>query len=362
MVSGLFIALASGFVILLNLNRPLYQLLLIEDGPVENATSVVLFVAAFLFAVAATRHWREMRVGYFFAAFAVLLFVAALEEISWGQRLLQIRSPQFFIDHNDQQEINIHNTLQRLIPLRFNSLVAVGLLLYGVVIPRLLRKGVVKLRGIERYVVFPPAFLSVGIVVGALFMADVPTGLEEEIGEFLLSLSLCVFGGRAAGVSHRTAVGFAKPGAGTAVHRVFAAGLLCLGIAAATYGALQVPLGPRPVFIHVRWAPGVDDAIRQEAEQRYSLSQGEPLEGRTWGYTLSDPSQTNIRALVSDAVIEDTQEIERTAFRVSPSAPRRPYPTSDSWIRISLRGVVVLCLFIGLLGISLGAAPSEMSR
>ena len=70
------------------------------------------------------------------------------------------------------------------------------------------------------------------------------------------------------------------PGAHTAAHRFFAAGLLCLGIAAAAYGALHVTLG-RPAFIHVRWAPSVDDTIRQEAEQRYGLSLGELLEGRT---------------------------------------------------------------------------------
>ena len=153
-----------------------------------------------------------------------------------------------------------------------------------------------------------------------------------------------------------------KPGAHTAAHRVFAAGLLCLGVAAAAYGTLQVTRGPRPVFIHVRWAPNVDETIRQESEQRYSLSQGELLEGRTWGYTLSDSSRTNIGALVSDAAVEDTQDIQRATFRVSPSAERLPYPpTSHPWIPVGLRVVTVLCLFIGLIGISFGlierAAP-----
>ena len=145
-----------------------------------------------------------------------------------------------------------------------------------------------------------------------------------------------------------------KPGAHAGAHRLFVAGLLCLGIAAAAYGTLHVTFGPRPVSIHVRWAPGVDDTIRQEAEQRYSLSEGERLEGRTWAYTLSDPSRSNVRALVNDAVVEDTQDIQRTAFRVSPSAPRRPYPTSQPWIPVSLRGVTVLSFVIGLIAIGLG--------
>ena len=146
-----------------------------------------------------------------------------------------------------------------------------------------------------------------------------------------------------------------KGGRMTAAHRFFVAGLLCLGIAAAAYGALHVTLGPAPAVIHVRWAPGVDDTIRRDAEQRYDLSEGERLEGRTWAYTLNDPSRTKLRSLVGDAVIEDTHEIDRLAFRVSPTAPRLAHPpTSTPWIPVGLRVVTVLCLFIGLIGISLG--------
>jgi len=104
-------------------------------------------------------------------------------------------------------------------------------------------------------------------------------------------------------------------------NRFLAAGLLCLGIAAAAYGALQVVVGPRPVFIHIRWAPGVDGTTRQAAERRYGLTEAQLLEGRTWGYTLSDASRANIRALVGNAAVEDTQDIDRRAFRASPSAP-----------------------------------------
>ena len=75
--------------------------------------------------------------------------------------------------------------------------------------------------------------------------------------------------------------GVMKPSVRTATHRLFAAGLFGLGIAAAAYGTLHVTFGPRPVSIHVRWAPGVEDTVRQEAEQRYHLSEGELLEGRT---------------------------------------------------------------------------------
>jgi len=150
-------------------------------------------------------------------------------------------------------------------------------------------------------------------------------------------------------------------GVHTAAYRFLVAGCLCLGIAAVAYAALLLTRGPTPIFMRVRWAPDVDDLARQVAERRYRLSQAEPLEGRTWGYTLSDLSPTNVRALVTDPAVEDTQGIDRAAFRASPAAERRPYPASDSLIPASLWAVTALCLFVGLTGVSLGligrAAP-----
>ena len=137
-------------------------------------------------------------------------------------------------------------------------------------------------------------------------------------------------------------------------HRLLITGLLCLGIATAAYAALQLSRGPQPIFMRVRWAPDVEDLARQVAERRYSLSQPEQLEGRTWGYTLSDLSATNVRALVTDPAVEDTQGIDRAAFRASPTAEKRPYPSSDSLIPASLWAVTVLCLFVGFTGASLG--------
>ena len=159
----------------------------------------------------------------------------------------------------------------------------------------------------------------------------------------------------------RTAAGLMTFGGHIPAHRLLVLGVFCLAIAAAAYEALHLTRGPRPIFMHVRWAPAVDDAARQEAERRYSLSQPEPLEGRTWGYVLSDLSTANVRALVTDPAVEDTQDIDRSSFRASPAAERRPYPASDSLVPVSLWALTVLGLFVGLTGVSLGlmarAAP-----
>ena len=44
---------------------------------------------------------------------AVLFFVVAMEEISWGQRIFSVQSPEFFQTYNGQQEITLHNFLSR---------------------------------------------------------------------------------------------------------------------------------------------------------------------------------------------------------------------------------------------------------
>lgn len=40
-----------------------------------------------------------------------LFLFGAMEEISWGQRVLGIESPQWFLKHNKQGETNVHNLL-----------------------------------------------------------------------------------------------------------------------------------------------------------------------------------------------------------------------------------------------------------
>jgi len=87
-----------------------------EDGLFESLGSLVCFIAAALFLVAylkstsGTRifRWTTKR-NLFFLLFAIgMLFIGA-EEISWGQRILDIRTPDALESLNDQGEFNLHN-------------------------------------------------------------------------------------------------------------------------------------------------------------------------------------------------------------------------------------------------------------
>ena len=117
--------------------------------------------------------------------------------------------------------------------------------------------------------------------------------------------------------------------------------------AAATFGARLATFGSKPVFIHIRWAPATPDDLRRDLEARFGLTVGTLREERTWGYTLTDVSRDNIRALVGDPSVEDTHNIHRTAFRPWRTAPRLPYQTSRPWVPATLDIAALLAALAG---------------
>ena len=88
-----------------------YRAFIREDGWIEWLTVVFLASAGVMTCGRLIRiRWRKGR-SHFVATtlLAVMCFLAAGEEISWGQRVLDIESPEFFRDNNIQGETNIHN-------------------------------------------------------------------------------------------------------------------------------------------------------------------------------------------------------------------------------------------------------------
>jgi hypothetical protein len=117
-------ALMAGFAVCLGLL--IYGLLLLhrdqeaflvwirEDGLVEWLTFAVLLIMSALSFVMSHDFGRSKpargakRVWLFLG---VLFLFGAMEEISWGQRVLGIESPEWFIRHNNQGETNLHNLI-----------------------------------------------------------------------------------------------------------------------------------------------------------------------------------------------------------------------------------------------------------
>jgi len=82
-----------------------------ETGPIENLTVAALVAGAVVCSLRIRRLWGR-RPALFLLATAllgVLFLVATGEELSWGQRVLGFKSPEFFAQHNAQRETNLHN-------------------------------------------------------------------------------------------------------------------------------------------------------------------------------------------------------------------------------------------------------------
>ena len=82
-----------------------------------------------------------------------------------------------------------------------------------------------------------------------------------------------------------------------------------------TWGVLSIAWPVRPVHVHVRWKPGVTDAERLELERRFQLTDKRPSEGTSWEYQLVDASTANIRAIVQDQRVDDTEHLNRIRYR-----------------------------------------------
>lgn len=101
-------------------NLPVFSVWILEDGLLEWVTVAILVaMAAVAVERAATVGGGRPRLGWLAAA-ALFLF-GAFEEISWGQRIVGWYSPEWFLQHNTQEETTIHNL--RLGGIKLNKVV-----------------------------------------------------------------------------------------------------------------------------------------------------------------------------------------------------------------------------------------------
>lgn len=116
-----------------------------EDGPVEWLTAGVLLLICLLaihhFVVAKAS--QQFRAQVFYGLTAGAMFFAFGEEISWGQRIFNFSTPEFFMQHNAQQEANLHNL--KVFGVKLNKTLfakgsMIGAAIYLLVIPYLYKR------------------------------------------------------------------------------------------------------------------------------------------------------------------------------------------------------------------------------
>ena len=85
--------------------------LTLEDGVFENLTAV-FYISGSLFCLIgffASHRRSPWPVKYSLLGWAALFFFLGMEEISWGQRIFGVETPEFLASRNLQKETNLHN-------------------------------------------------------------------------------------------------------------------------------------------------------------------------------------------------------------------------------------------------------------
>jgi hypothetical protein len=165
-----------------------------EDELLEWATFWAFALAAAAFAWSTARS-KSATLPWWEAGIAVFCLLVAFEEISWGQRLLGYRPPVYFLEHNYQQELNLHNVVAK--DLRVLALKAV-ILGYGVLLPAF--GAVPALRGSLASIGVrpPPLAVAPGLLAAFALYQAYPLEYSGEWVEAMLGLGF--LGGALAGL------------------------------------------------------------------------------------------------------------------------------------------------------------------
>ena len=174
--------------------------LVAEDNVGEFSTAFAMLFAALLFAIAM---YRGPFRNYWYGLLALGTFFIGMEEISWGQRLLDVATPENFAKVNSQRELTLHN-IPGVEPgprtYLFASLVFLG---YGVLLP-LAHRFVEPVRSLTDWARLPVArlhlmpiflvtayFLAMSPRVAPLLLPVIsPMAKAVEVSELLMAISL----------------------------------------------------------------------------------------------------------------------------------------------------------------------------
>ncbi len=187
LANALVIAVAA-LLWLVHASAPdLFYGLVQEDGALEWGTFWAFLLAAGVAGVGAVRQRRHTGgLPWCFAGLALFCFGVALEEISWGQRFLGYRPHPYFLEHNFQQEFNLHNVASVKLRKPALQLVSGG---YGVALPLLLLVPALGLLAGRIRLFGPPTALVPAFAATFLLYVLYPFKFAGEGVELMLGLS-----------------------------------------------------------------------------------------------------------------------------------------------------------------------------
>ena len=193
-ISSLLFVIITGSYIVMALKFPIaYIKATFEDFYGEWA-QVFLFAAVFILSLKLA--FARSRFRIFFILLALACFFTFMEEISWGQRIFDIQTPDFFKKHNLQGETNLHNFLMgpySTTNIFMECLLSAGFLCYGLVYPAALALRVRFAEWIyEKGLFAPPLYLWPYFVLSAVLEFEVFSFNEAEIAEILIPFAISI--------------------------------------------------------------------------------------------------------------------------------------------------------------------------
>ena len=181
-------AIAAG-IFLFYTNVAQFEEYVKEDGIVEWLTVVGLLLGSFVCFSRLAVLWKKKNWWFLLVTFGLglFLFFAAGEEISWGQRIFGLKTPEYFQEHNAQHETNLHNLVVdgvKLNKLIFSILLVGALAIFLLIVPLLYQKNKSVRKFFDKSAVPVPQFYQVlGFVIVFLLTNIIRDGKNAELLE-----------------------------------------------------------------------------------------------------------------------------------------------------------------------------------
>ncbi len=176
---------------------------LAEDGILEWLTVIIILFCAFLCFRRAT-YLRSIRPKIFLLSLVFIGFgflFCAGEELSWGQRIFSIDTPEWLKERNQQHEMNVHNLMIGEISVNkviFGKILSISLALYLFVLPWLTNRSTRIKYLVERFALPLPTLTQAICFLPSLIVPDlvIESGETDELREtcgFLMFVILFCF-------------------------------------------------------------------------------------------------------------------------------------------------------------------------
>lgn len=163
-----------------------------EDGIFEVLTAVALFLAAlaFFFSVKISIQKKlDWEIPFLQFSLGLFCLIFCMEEISWGQRIIDFGSVEWAMKINSQNETNVHNICNKVLhtiyclqflQIIFNTCFSLALLFLGGLSGRIQRPSLQGFLDLHKYY-----FLAIIMALGTL--------LPNELNEELLALFFLIY-------------------------------------------------------------------------------------------------------------------------------------------------------------------------